>query len=215
MPKRTQQQEELRLWKSGQAIIEERKRIIDENKGLQSELENLRKQYKIALKNNSELVHWFESQPVETLANFSADVNAIKEKYSINERMSNAFWGAVWNIPVSDTYKSFPEWRGMPQIQFTKDLNQELVITTETDITNEIIIEFIKAWQKTVINTNDRPPQPKKKKDSTRLDWRPVWEWRKRHPQISINEIAKMLGKNRITVDRALVNLDNENPLQM
>ena len=124
MPKRTQQQEELRLWKSGQAIIEERKRIIDENKGLQSELENLRKQYKIALKNNSELVHWFKSQPVETLANFSADVNAIKEKYSINERMSNAFWGAVWNIPVSDTYKSFPEWRGMPQIQFTKDLTR-------------------------------------------------------------------------------------------
>jgi len=215
MPKRTRQQEERRLWKSGQANIDERKRTIDENKELQSELKDLRKRYNLVIQNNSQLIHWLQSQPIETLANFSTSVNAIKEKYSISERMSGDFWAAVWNIPVSDAYKSFRGWNGMPGMRFNKDLKHELVITPETDITNEFVLVFIKAWQKTMIEHDDKPPQPQKPVDSKRLDWSPVWEWGKRHPQITRKEIAVMLGRPYTVVKSKLEELDKqaEDPL--
>lgn len=105
---------------------------------------------------------------------------------------------------------------GFPSFRARKDENGKLIyqciITPETDLGNPAILDFIKRWQ---VLQRDAIPHPQPMRDNKRkLDWRPVWEWRNRHPDVSDAEIAKLLGKNRVTVSRSLEKLDKENPLQ-
>lgn len=105
---------------------------------------------------------------------------------------------------------------GFPSFSFRKDTNGKLVhmctITPETDLGNPVVLDFIKQWQ--VLHRDEIPsPQPMRG-DKRKLDWRPVWEWRNRHPDVSDVEISKKLGKNRVTVSRAFEKLDKENALQ-
>lgn len=212
MPKRSLQQEERRLWDSGQVDINERERVIDQiakNKELQSELINLRKHYRIAFKNISEQVQWVKSQPIETLAGFSNDIKAIKEKHCISERMSDEFWVAVWSFPKSG-YKMTASLGSMPKIHWSKESGILLLITPETDIRNELVIEFIETWQKVMINNNDKPPQPQRIKDSRKLNWIPVWEWHMRHPHITRKELATILNRNCEYVRSKLEELDKQ-----
>jgi len=101
---------------------------------------------------------------------------------------------------------------GFPSFQAIKENGRfkfECIITPETDLGNPLVLYIIKQWQ---ANNKNEPPQPQKMRGNTRkLDWRPVWEWRKRHPGVTIEEIAKLLGRNRVTVNRALMSLDKAN----
>ena len=105
---------------------------------------------------------------------------------------------------------------GFPSFSAIKDKNGKLkfqcIITPETDLGNPAILNAIRHWQ---VLHREEIPHPQHARDNKRkLDWRPVWEWRSRHPDVSDTEIAKMLGKNRVTVSRALEKLDKENSLQ-
>jgi hypothetical protein len=42
------------------------------------------------------------------------------------------------------------------------------------------------------------------KNNPRKLDWRPLTEWRRRHPEITVTEIAKALGKSRSYVSMKL-----------
>jgi DNA-binding transcriptional MerR regulator len=99
---------------------------------------------------------------------------------------------------------------GLPGINFHKEdgkLIPNLIVTPETDISNPLVIEMIKIFQE---KFNDPPPQPQAIKDShNKMDWRPVREWRKRHPDVPYKDIARMLNYNLTTIKRALKNSDN------
>lgn len=211
MPKRSREKEEQRLWNNGEALLRERKRAINENRELQVDLANLRNKYNINFKNTQDHVSWLNSQSIDTQIKFSEDVEGLKTKYKVNDRINNAFWEALWNIPPEHGFYTERILGGMPKLHFSKELGFVLLITPETDIKNELVIEFIETWQKKRLKKQDLPPQPQKIKGSKkRLDWRPVWEWALRHPQITRKEIAQMLHRNYTDVKRKLAELDNE-----
>jgi hypothetical protein len=84
----------------------------------------------------------------------------------------------------------------------------EIIITPETDLEYPKVIEGIK-----ILRAKYRipPPQPQSTRGNPRkLDWRPVWEWRKRHPSVTYEEIAKQLDRAPDSVRKALERLDKE-----
>ena len=102
----------------------------------------------------------------------------------------------------------------MAQYVNGKFIRHELIITPETDLENPMVLNYIKDWQQWAItNSNetiaDRPPQPHKIRGSTKKDWRPLWEWALRHPQVTRKEISKMLKINYTEVKRKLEELDS------
>lgn len=85
---------------------------------------------------------------------------------------------------------------------------EEMIITPDTDIDNPKVINYIKDWQ---IQQRDAPPEPKlSESNRKKLDWRPVWEWEKRHPSVTRKVIAKMLNRDAVSVRRELENIDEE-----
>jgi len=212
MPKRTLKQEERRLLNSGQADISKDERFTAEiarNRELQSELATLRKNYRIELKTPKEQVIWVSSQPKKTLLNFFNHIEAIKLKYHIDKSMNEQFWVAIWNIP-NNGYKVKAVLGSMPKIHWTKELGLHLIITPETDIENELVLRFIVDWQKTIINGNDKPPQPQKIKGSRQKNWIPVWEWNVSHPQITRKELSVMLNISYTHVKSKLQAIDKQ-----
>lgn len=144
--------------------------------------------------------------------NLESEINVLITRFGIPIKFFNSLHQLIVVDSNGPDYKSM----GFPSFNFYKDesgkLVHECIITPETDLGTPIILDFIRQWQ---ILQRDEIPHPKFMRDSSRqLDWRPVWEWRNRHPDVSDAEIAKMLGKNRVTVSRALEKLDKENSLQ-
>jgi hypothetical protein len=87
----------------------------------------------------------------------------------------------AWNSPKFEIYKDQDgNWKW------------QCIITPETDLTNPMNIHLIQEQQKAWAGD---PPQPAKDKNNPRkLDWRPVYEWHKRHPLFTLEEIARKLG---------------------
>lgn len=210
MPKRSRNKEEQRLWNIGQALISERQRIVDENDELHFDLIHLREQYHIDFRDIQDQVEWMDKQSIETLQRFSKDIENLKKKHRINERTNDRFWELLWNISPKHGFYTKRILGGMPIIHASKQLGYVLLITPETDIRNELVIRFIEIWQKNRLKEKDPPPQPEKIKGSKRLDWRSLWEWAMRHPQISRKEIASKLHRNYTEVKRKLGELDNQ-----
>lgn len=99
---------------------------------------------------------------------------------------------------------------GMPEWRWTPEYGEELIITPETDIRNEVVIQHIETWQREMLKKRNPPPQPQLVKGSKKLDWKPVWVWARTHPQITIKEIAAMLNRNYTHVKSKLEELDKQ-----
>ena len=139
-----------------------------------------------------------------------------------------------YGLPLPDAQKSF-KWMGWtepidvdkdtmqiifgPHGQRRKKMQQEV---------KELMQRFgiPEKWYTSVLrmvirgyNTPDRlslgpdfeiPPFPQPMRNNPRKnDWRPLLEWHKRHPDVSITQIAKMIHRNRVTVSRKLDEFDN------
>lgn len=82
----------------------------------------------------------------------------------------------------------------------------ELIIDDQVDVANPIIQAYILQMQKGF----DAPPKPlPMKNDRRKLDWRPVWEWHKKHPEIGMNDLARLLGYERSYLSRKLNELED------
>jgi len=120
---------------------------------------------------------------------FLRDVHALFKKFEVPDTWHNdliaEFAGTshdeVWGIPKFETYKDGEgNW------------NWRCIITPETDLTNPKHLEMIQSQQKQYAGD---PPKPVKDEANPRkLDWRPVYEWHKRHPLFTLEEIAKKIG---------------------
>jgi hypothetical protein len=135
-------------------------------------------------------------------------VRGILDKYKIPSH----FFGSLFDFVVTGESTHSYQTKGFPYFVHGADKFQSndfaewkylCIITPETDLENPLVLENIKEWQ---LRYKNIPPQPiivgRKK------DWMPVWEWRKRNPDVSIGEIAKLLKVHRVTVSRALNQLD-------
>ena len=129
----------------------------------------------------------------------------IPEKF-IGQLVDLVFFGTKPHPPVDI---GFPELR--VRAVNGDDIKAELAITPETDIESPLVLDYIRRWQE---QERDPLPQPIPLEENPRkLDWRPVWEWEKRHPGITRKEIAIMLNRNGVAVRRALVEIDHEHRL--
>ncbi|MCX7841253.1 MAG: hypothetical protein N2559_17585 [Anaerolineae bacterium] len=138
--------------------------------------------------------------------NLEQDMQEIEQRFGIPQKFKSCLFDLVVIGKVTFLY-----YIGYPKIQVKRDGNdwvEELIITPETDINNPLVLEFIWRWQK---HHRNLPPQPRPMKGNPRkLDWRAVWEWSRRHPSITRDEIARMLYRLPVTVRRKLEELDAE-----
>jgi len=120
---------------------------------------------------------------------FLKDVHALFKKFEVPDTWQNDLIGdiagtslnEVWSIPKFETYK---DEKG--------NWNWRCIITPETDLTNPKYLEMIQSQQK---QHAGNPPRPTRDKTNRRkLDWQPVFEWHKRHPLFTLEEIAKKIG---------------------
>lgn len=224
MPKRNIKKEEDRLFMAGLAKKNKRERLSAEiagNNDLQTELARLREQYGITTIQRGDKP-WIFSQSDETLSNLTNDVQAIEDKYCVN--IAGMIYKEIWGLNLlpsqEDIYKEIAKKRGkhLGEEEYLVVRNNgvslrlipeyEIIISPETDIRNELVLQEIEALQKEIIKKENPPPQPQKISGSRKKDWRPLLEWVKIHPQFTIKEIAYLLGHNEKNVIRALKNAD-------
>ncbi len=133
------------------------------------------------------------------------EVKKILDKYHIPPH----FFGSLHSFVVTGEQVYTYQTKGFPEFKYYRHADgnwkHECIVTPETDLGNPLILENIKEWQNSC-RTN--PPAPIK--IGKTKDWRPVWEWRSRNPGVSDHEIAKMLKLNRVTVSRAMAQLDKK-----
>jgi len=149
--------------------------------------------------NNREWIKWmgYDEKPTSKIAKrgqaFLQDVNALFKKFEVPDSWHDDLIGEIAGQVIyghsSDIWSS-------PKFEIYKDnegsWKWRCIITPETDLTNPMYLEMIQNQQKRYAGD---PPKPvKDKANSRKLDWRPVYEWYKRHPLFTLEEIAKKIG---------------------
>jgi hypothetical protein len=140
---------------------------------------------------------------------FLKEVRALFKKFEVPDAWQYDFIADIAGLSSGNT---FEEW-STPKFNLNRDAADgnwkwECIITPETDLTNPLILHFIQRGQKEFAGN---PPRPAKaKNDPRKLDWRPVYEWYKRHPLFTIEEIAKKINYAPQVVRRKFIELDNE-----
>jgi hypothetical protein len=139
---------------------------------------------------------------------FLKEVRALFKKFEIPEAWQYDFIADIAGVASGNT---FEEWSS-PKFNVYRDADGiwkwECIITPETDLTNPLILQLIQRGQKEFAG---EPPQPAKDKSRPRkLDWRPVYEWHKRHPLFTIEEIAKKINYAPQAVKRKFTELEED-----
>jgi hypothetical protein len=139
---------------------------------------------------------------------FEKDIDALVSKFDLPKAWRGDVLALVAGLPL---WHSVEVW-GNPKFEFSLDNNKNIqsrcIITPETDLTDPAVIYHIQAWQK---NFAGKPPKPIQDKTNPRkFDWRPVYEWHKRHPLLTIDEIAAMIGYTPQRVRLKFAELDNK-----
>ena len=111
MPKRTEAQNERRLFRENTAEKSEYRRTIIENNELNADLADLRKKYKLpAFKNQKEQRDWILLH-FEIRNSLQAEIDFIIKKHDINDRMVRKLEEQFWAVPkIGETYPT-----GLPQ----------------------------------------------------------------------------------------------------
>jgi len=199
---------EKRLQDFVEADRSEYERLIKENRELSAELGDLRARHNITAYTVKDVIYWLDNESSDKQAQFQRELDEILAKHKIPEKWRvNLFYWAMTGKHVIGVAFSM----GLPSVRGSIDeqgeVKKEIVIGADVDITNPIVQEDIQSWQQRV----DPIPKPQPMKNNPRkLDWRPVWEWRKRHPGITHEEIAKMLGYTPDYVRHKLAELNQD-----
>jgi hypothetical protein len=215
---------EKRLQAKANADKSEYQRLVTDNKELHDDLIALRVKHGLPFRDNRDYSEWLRRQALEAfeiaereniVGNLSlpkvdelkADVDALAKKYKATKWReainSLAIFGRVGWVSFSMGLA------GGAEFIYNDDGTYEIkvVIPPDFDATNPIAVESLTLMRKQF----EKPPQPRPMKDDpTKTDWRPVWEWHHRHPDVTDKEIAQALGVNRVTVTRRFNELDAE-----
>lgn len=202
---------EKRLRAIANANKSEYQRLVEDNKELQAELVAIRGKYGLPSANDEHAYQkyhqWLDAARITpTEAALDADIDEIAKKHGV----------AKWRKEIKNlaTYgRAFAVFSmGLPGTQYIHNADGTTTykpdIPPDFDATNPIAVEALTRIQ---AQNQDVPPSPQPMKDDpTKTDWRPVWEWHHRHPEVPDKEIAQMLGVNRVTVTRHFNELDAE-----
>jgi hypothetical protein len=148
--------------------------------------------------NNLEWIRWmgYDEKPISQIAKrgqaFLRDVYALFKRFEVPDAWHNEL---IAEIAGTSYGHSLDIWSS-PKFEIYKDNEDNwkwrCIITPETDLTNPMYLEMIQSQQKQYAGD---PPKPiKDKMNPRKLDWRPVYEWYKRHPLFTLEEIAIKIG---------------------
>ena len=185
-------------------------RIITDNRELCTELGRLRGRYGFPM-SQRDLCAFCDYDNRSRAEDFRRDLQAVLDKYKIPEAYHEAVFSWVEGLPYSKEPKGatgFPS--GSAKKRADGSIEWTLTITPETDMDNPLVLEFIRDWQARLRDPVPRPgPHPD---NPRRLDWRPVLEWKLRHPDIPDAEIDRRLGYGKDRTRKKLAELRAELP---
>lgn len=149
--------------------------------------------------NNRDWIRWmgYDEKPTSRIAKrgqaFLSDVHALFKRFEVPDSWYDDLIAA---IAGSFVYGYSQDIWSSPKFEIYKDnegnWKWQCIITPETDLTNPMYLNLIQEQQKAWAGD---PPKPAKDKNNARkLDWRPVYEWYKRHPLFTLEELADKIG---------------------
>ena len=205
--------------KAGQALLgifeaNKRKwqRLVEDSQELRADLDALRVRHGFPLK-MSKVAPWIDKAGLQERKQLSQEIADLATKHGIPQKWRNALWhlavtGRAWGLMLE---MGFPSGRFVPTVQQTEHgesshVKHEIVIDSETAVNNPIVQKFIQEMRKQFL---EKPPKPQPTPGNPRkLNWQPVWEWHKQHPDITLKEIADMLNYSHGYVRQKLAGFD-------
>ncbi len=191
-----------RDWERLEAIAKsssaEWERRVTRNDALMKQICELQAHYGLPLDGRN-LDAWLDDR--ETLLTFIYDLHQLIRLYDLpDEWHDNLFQFIVSKTPML----SFSV--GFPAVSYPE---HSIVIHTDTDISNPVVQRYIERRRRQLILRADPPPKPEPMKDNPRkLDWAPLVNWAKRHPEFTSKDIADLLHYNPVTIRRKLLEFD-------
>lgn len=184
------------------------RRVVVGNAEFQRDLRKLRRGYGLPLDFQNERRHalaWWDEQAKAGLP-LQDELQALAERYGLWKR-----WGRdLLTYTVYGGVTSFlaASLEGSVYIAGGQGRERRIVIGERANIRNPIVQEHITALQS---STDDQPPRPGPSSDGARVfDWRPLREWKQRHPEMTVTELAAVLGYKRSYLSRKLSEVGNE-----
>ena len=139
---------------------------------------------------------------------FLKDIRALFKKFEVPDAWQDDFMADIAGLSSSNLLE---EW-SRPKFNVYRDIDGnwkwECIITPETDLTNPLVLQLIQSGQKEYAGD---PPKPAADRNHPgQLDWRPLYEWHKRHPLFTIEEIAERVDQNPQAVRREFAELEKD-----
>jgi hypothetical protein len=176
-----------RLVEHAKADVSEYQRNIIGNAGLEANLRDIRRSFGLPFLDWKEYLAYFndqiDHQEFESLVEFGREIDGLVGAHHVEKWRNEVQSWAIYGIP--------PEVRGSsggPYLSGSRARGLSIVIPADFDATNPLSQVLLKAMQAAV------EPCPRPIQIRNRIDWRPVWEWGKRHPNFTRMEIARLLG---------------------
>lgn len=190
---------------------------VSSNQDLMTDIRLLRERYGLPCTTLRAHLDWLShlgnSQGIEAITQYQDDIAALVKKYGFDNDKGKQTIQSL--IEFGKRVQSKVGSLGFPALQAVYKDGEFIafrpVIGTDTAIHNPIVLKVLRDEQRDFLMQSDPPPAPQPMIDNPRkLDWRPLWEWHKRHPDVTLNEIAKKLNYNPVTVRRKLAELDSD-----
>ena len=189
------------------------KREVIGNKALRNDVSELQKRLGLPIPDGKEFVLWQmamleQCEQTNHIGQdpLSAGEEALIEHYGLQRweegirslvRHGEVNGGVTWLAVAKGIYPSFKR---------RDDGSWYLEVTAYTWLDSPSVQRMMRAWQLKQLAKVDPMPTHRKRLASNKraFDWRPLWEWSKRHPNIRIKEIAIALGLKESYVYRVL-----------
>jgi len=185
---------------------QEWQRLVVDNRELHADLRTLRVRYGFPLPNLSAVVRWLDNTSPQVQCQLNREIDDLAVKHGIPPKWRSPVWYlAILGRPIGLSYSmGFPSGRCMRDE--SGHLRHEIIIDSETAVGNPHVQEFMESIQRQFL---EGPPMPQPMKSNPRkLDWQPVWEWHRKHPDTSLKEIAEMLGYSYGYIRQKLAGFD-------
>jgi hypothetical protein len=189
--------------------MSEWQRTVVENPEFVAAIQQLRQSLGLPVSGFVAFVRWLDNTDPEVRQQLRKAIEELIQKHNVRKEWAEAIWNRVIggdDFPLGPRLST-----GLPWVRGWHDgerFRDELVIDEDVDLENPIVQDYIKQLRDAIRST---PPMPQPSKDNPRkLDWIPVWEWSKRHPDVEVNELARMLGYRREYLSRKLSEVEAE-----
>lgn len=200
-------QAERQLAWHAKANVSEYVRTVVENTSLEADLRKIRRSFELPLADWKEYLAYVNDrlahQDFDTLAEFKRQINSIVSAHHVEKWRGEVEAWALYGTPPRVVGRS-----GFPGIAYSRRSDgiflPTIVIPEDFDASNPHAQAFLMALQWHV----DPCPQPIRV--GVEMDFRPVWEWYKRHPNFSQGKLAEHLGYTRPYLNRRLKELDTD-----